>query len=202
MNLQAADIPLLCVSHPVEAGPEGMLFFQMRGVIAEYEREKTLERTRRGKIGRVASGYHGGGGIPIGYRYISEPHKGRFEIDEEEAAVVRRIFAMYLDGMNMRGIAFQLTTERVPTKVDRQGSPRRKKTSAGTWSTSAMHKILSNEAYVGHMHYNKFQQISKTRARKRDRAEWLTIAIPAIIAQDVFDAVAAQAGTQQGALAA
>src|SRR5262245_35306891 len=84
-ELQAANIPLLCVSHPVEYGPEGMLFFQMRGVIAEYEREKVLERMQRGRIGRVKSGYHSGGGIPLGYRYIAEPHKGRFEIDEEEA---------------------------------------------------------------------------------------------------------------------
>ena len=48
-ELQAANIPLLCVSHPVEYGPEGMLFFQMRGVIAEYEREKALERMHRGE---------------------------------------------------------------------------------------------------------------------------------------------------------
>src|SRR5215471_15964859 len=34
-ELQAANVQLLCVSHPVESGPEGMLFFQMRGVIAE-----------------------------------------------------------------------------------------------------------------------------------------------------------------------
>ena len=188
-ELQAADIPLLCVSHPVEAGPEGMLFFQMRGVIAEYEREKTLERTKRGKLGRIASGYHGGGGIPMGYRYISEPHKGRFEIDEEEAAVVRRIFAMYLDGMNMRGIAFQLTTERIPTKMDRQPVAGRKKASRGTWSTSALASILNNEAYTGQMHYNKTQAISKTRSLKRDRSEWLTIAVPVIIPQNIFDAV-------------
>src|SRR5262249_752354 len=51
-EFQAANILLLCVSHAVEYGPEGMLFFQMRGVIAEYEREKTLERMQRGRIGR------------------------------------------------------------------------------------------------------------------------------------------------------
>jgi len=127
-----------CVSHPVESGPEGMLFFQMRGVIAEYEREKALERMHRGKIGRVKSGYYVGGGIPLGYCYIAEPHKGRFEIDDEEAAVVRRIFDLYLDGLSMRRIAFQLTKEGVPTKLDRSPIPGRKASSAGTWRTSAV----------------------------------------------------------------
>jgi len=43
-----------------------------------------LEYIKRGKLGRVKAGHHGGGGVPLGYQYISEPHKGRFEIDEEE----------------------------------------------------------------------------------------------------------------------
>src|SRR5215471_13722150 len=75
-ELQAANIPLLCVSHPVEYGPEGMLFFQMRGVIAEYEREKALERMARGRMGRVKQGYYAGGTIPYGYKYLPEAHKG------------------------------------------------------------------------------------------------------------------------------
>lgn len=118
-ELQAANVLLLCVSHPVEYGPEEMLFFQMRGVIAEYEREKTLERMRRGQIGCIKSGYPGGGAVPLGYRYIAEPHKVRFELDDEEAAVVRRIVTMYLDAIPARGIAHQFTQERIFSKLDR-----------------------------------------------------------------------------------
>src|SRR6266581_1536426 len=115
-ELEAAGIPLLCVSHPVEQGPEGMLFFQMRGVIAEYEREKALERMHRGKIGRVKSGHYGGGAIPYGYTYIPEAHKGTIVINEEEAAIVRRIFAMYCAGRSLHAIAVQLTQERIIPK--------------------------------------------------------------------------------------
>jgi site-specific DNA recombinase len=188
-ELQAANIRLLCVSHPVEHGPEGTLFFQMRGVIAEYEREKILERMHRGRIGRVKSGYHHGGGIPLGYRYIPEPHKGQFEIDEEEAAVVRRIFTMYLDGMNIRGIAFQLSRERILTKVDRHKTNGRKQYGAGIWGPASVHGILRNETYIGTMYWNKRQAVSPTRMQKRDRAEWQAIPIPALISQEVFDAV-------------
>src|SRR5215471_7846947 len=49
-ELDEAGVKLLCVSHPIDDGAEGSLFFQMRGVLAEYEREKLLERTRRGLL--------------------------------------------------------------------------------------------------------------------------------------------------------
>jgi site-specific DNA recombinase len=116
-EFQEANIPLLCVSHPVEHGPEGMLFFQMRGVIAEYEREKALERMARGRIGRVKQGYYAGGTIPYGYTYIPEAHKGTLELNEQEADTVRRIFTMYCDGMSLRDIAIQLTREGIPPSV-------------------------------------------------------------------------------------
>src|ERR687887_362364 len=92
----------------------------MRGALAEYERAKTGERTMRGRIGRVKAGHPHGGHAPLGYRYVSEPHAGHWEIEPEEAALVRRIFALCLSGMSTRAIARQLTRERVPTRLVRQ----------------------------------------------------------------------------------
>src|SRR5919108_2381970 len=66
-EFERASVKLLIVSHPMEQGPEGWLFFQMRGALAEYERAKTLERTRRGKIGRAKAGHPPGGQVPLGY---------------------------------------------------------------------------------------------------------------------------------------
>jgi DNA invertase Pin-like site-specific DNA recombinase len=59
-EFERADVKLLIVSHPMEQGPEGWLFFQMRGALAEYERAKTIERTKRGAVGRVQAGHPGG----------------------------------------------------------------------------------------------------------------------------------------------
>src|ERR671925_807292 len=86
-EFERASVKLLIVSHPLEQGPEGWLFFQMRGALAEYERAKILERTQRGRIGRAKAGYVLGGGVPYGYRYVAGPHQGTWTIDEEEAAV-------------------------------------------------------------------------------------------------------------------
>jgi site-specific DNA recombinase len=81
-ELEQAGVKLLIVSHPLERGPEGWLFFQMRGALAEYERAKLLERTQRGRIGRAKAG-HPWGQVPFGYRAIREPHGGRWEVDPE-----------------------------------------------------------------------------------------------------------------------
>jgi DNA invertase Pin-like site-specific DNA recombinase len=116
-ELEQAGVKLVIVSHPLERGPEGWLFFQMRGALAEYERAKLLERTHRGRIGRAKAG-HPWGQVPFGYRAIREPHGGRWEVEPEEAAIVRRMFAMCLQGLSTREIARQLTMERVPTAAE------------------------------------------------------------------------------------
>src|ERR671925_2040728 len=103
-ELEQAGVTLLIVSHPLERGPEGWLFFQMRGALAEYERAELSERTQRGRSGRAKAGHVLGGGVPYGYRYIAGLHQGAWEIGETEAAVGRRIFDMYVDGGPIRGL--------------------------------------------------------------------------------------------------
>jgi site-specific DNA recombinase len=76
-EFERAGVKLLIVSHPLEQGPEGWLFFQMRGALAEYERAKILERTHRGRNGRAQAGHVWGGQVPLGYRAVREPHKAR-----------------------------------------------------------------------------------------------------------------------------
>jgi site-specific DNA recombinase len=187
-EMDEAGVKLICVSHRIEDGAEGSLFFQMRGVLAEYEREKMLERTRRGLLGRIKAGYPHGGGVPLGYQYVSEPHRGAFVVDEEEAPLVRRIFEMYVDGMNLRAIARQLTLEKVPTHHDRRGTTGRKIHGVGVWSTPSIGLILRNETYIGRLYWNKRKHVGKS-AKRRDRREWVAIQVPAIIAEELFLAV-------------
>jgi len=103
-EFERASVKLLIVSHPMEQGPEGWLFFQMRGALAEYERAKILERMKRGLVGRAKAGHVSGGSVAFGYRYIKEEHGGRWEIDEDEAVVVRRIFRLCQERMPTRAV--------------------------------------------------------------------------------------------------
>jgi site-specific DNA recombinase len=127
-ELERANMQLCIVSHLVEHGPEGWLFFQMRGALAEYERAKILERCKRGLVGRAKAGHPNGGQVPLGYLYIMEPHGGRWEIDPEEVPIVRRIFAMCLAGMPARAMARQLSAEGVPHAAGSAPQERREET--------------------------------------------------------------------------
>ena len=76
--------------------PEDDLLLQVQGMVAEYERAKILERSRRGKRHAAPSGAVSVlATAPYGYRYISKHEGGgvaRFEIIPEQARVVEQIF--------------------------------------------------------------------------------------------------------------
>jgi site-specific DNA recombinase len=192
-EFERAGVKLLIVSHPMEQGPEGWLFFQMRGALAEYKRAKILERTRRGTVGRIQAGHPWGGRAPLGYRYISEPHGGRFEIDEEEAALVRRIYAMCLGGMSLRAIARQLTAEGLPTPLERRAVDRTwRRFPPGTWQPTTIRDLLTAEAYTGRAAWGKRQNLPHTKRRRRmPESEWVPFTIPPIIDVATFQAAKA-----------
>ena len=77
--------------------PEDDLLLQVQGMLAAYERAKSIERHRRGKrhAARVGA-VHVLSGAPYGYRYVTKYEGGGQAHDEimpDEARVVRHVFA-------------------------------------------------------------------------------------------------------------
>jgi site-specific DNA recombinase len=184
-EMDQAEVKLIYVNHARDETPEGRAMGYMRGVFAEVEREKIMERTRRGLVYRAKAGNPSGGGVPLGYRAILEPHKARWEIIETEAALVRRIFAMALSGLSTYTIALQLSQERIPTR----GNGGLRRLPPGIWGESSVHKILTNEAYAGRTFWNKYRRTSLTTRQPRPREEWIAIPVPPIIDESTFQAV-------------
>lgn len=133
--------------------PEAQLLTTVRGIIAEYERAKILERTARGRIGRAKAGHVPGGQYTLGYVYVKHPVKGAaYEVDPGEAALVQRIFRLYVqEGLSQEAIAIQLTRENVPTPADRRPGLRRT-LPVRLWHQSTVARILHNATYVGTLH--------------------------------------------------
>ena len=156
-------------------------------------------KTRRGLRGRVEAGKSGGGNA-FGYSVIrslgedGEIRRGDREINQDEAAIVQRIFRSYADGLSPNRIADQLNREAVPGPRGRawdkstiHGNPRR-----GTG-------ILNNEIYIGRLVWNrqsfvKDPQTGKRQARPNPEAEWITTEVPdlRIIDQDLWERVKAR----------
>ncbi len=189
---------IVFANRQISASPEDQLLLQMQGVIAEYEREKIVERHRRGKLHKAQQGKVCVlSGAPYGYVYLrtTEQEEARYQIHETEAAVVRRIFQMLCEQhLSLSAIARQLTAEKIPTRHD-----------IGRWERSVVWAILRNPAYCGQAAYRKTQSVERVRPTKlahdrnfypkhvhsssRDRPpeEWITIPVPAIISQEVFE---------------
>ena len=68
---QRAGIEIVFLNHELGGSPEDELLLQVQGMIAEYERAKILERSRRGKRHKAQVGSVSVlSGAPYGYRYI------------------------------------------------------------------------------------------------------------------------------------
>lgn len=63
---------------------------------------------------------------------------GNLVVNREQAVIVQRIYAMFLQGMSYHGIAKQLTADGIPTPGGKD-----------KWSISTIRSILSNEKYKG-----------------------------------------------------
>jgi site-specific DNA recombinase len=202
-ELTQAGVEVIFLNRPVGQTPEDQLLVQVQGVIAEYERAKFLERSRRGKRHAAQAGNVGIlGHAPYGYRYISKQEGGgtaRFEVLLEEARVVRDIFRWV-------GVE-RCTLEEVRSRLQAAGVPTR--TGKARWSHKTIWDLLQNPAYKGEAAYGKTRsgpleprwRAPRGRPAQSRRgyapkatpsAEWITLPVPALVDAAVFDAAQVQ----------
>jgi site-specific DNA recombinase len=179
-EIEKAGVTLAFVNYEWENTPEGRLFYQLRGAVAEFEREKIRLRTTVGRLQKARSGRLPFALQPYGYHY--DPATQRLMVVEEEARVVRRIFtelATHQRGLN--GIARALTLDGVPTRT---GKP--------VWHRQVVRQIARNSVYAGVYYANRrdFSGTGQNRFRSpgekvwgriRDEAEWIPVEVPALV---------------------
>jgi hypothetical protein len=132
------------------------------------------------------------------YGYTKDAKEpGKWAIDEEAAAVVRRIFGMALRGSRQTQIAKLLNDENVPTPRERQSGSRTrcagKQRDKSLWYPTMITKILRDERYTGKQIYGKTRVVEVGGHEKEamPESEWVIMsdAIPAIVTEEQFKAV-------------
>lgn len=126
------------------------------------------------------------GNVPFSYKSFLGYRKGadgKPEIDEEQAVIIRRIFAEYLAGKSLLDIAKGLTADEIPTA--------RGKTN---WSSARVQSILTNEKYKGDALLQKTYVVDCiSKKSKKNKGELSMYYVennhPAIIERAVFDRV-------------
>jgi site-specific DNA recombinase len=184
-ELQRWGVQVRFIEQPPADSPDQKLLVQIQGAIAEYERARILERTRRGRLFWARQGRPVSSVVPFGYRYIprGRTEAPRVEVDESESEVVVMIFRWYVDeGLNMRQTALRLTSEGVATPTGR----------SAYWDPSTVGFILQDEAYLGTWYLNKHRVETdpgglRKRVVKRPREQWIPIPVTALIDAELFN---------------
>jgi site-specific DNA recombinase len=195
-ELARQGVETLFAKAPQGDSAEDQLLVQFQGMIAEYERAQILERSRRGKRHRAQVGEVSVmSGAPYGYRYMRKTDEApaTYMVQEDEARVVRRVYAMYtIEGLSIGEIARRLNDEGIPT---RKRSARCER--------SVVWAMLRNPAYRGTACFGKTRESARTRVMRpqrrrgvtspnmtagheRPREEWLEIPVPALVSEESF----------------
>lgn len=115
--------------------PQGMLFLQMLGSFAEFERKIINERTKNGRLSKGKSELYPGGRVPFGYTLVDND---RLTLNYNEVDIIRDIFKMRSKGISINKIALKYNM-----------------------SKSKIHYILNNRIYIGIYDYNGKKEQNK-----------------------------------------
>ena len=119
-QLKAWDCDLVLVKESFDTStPHGRFALTMFAAMAELEASTITERVMSGKQQKAKKGGYNGGAEAFGYSY----NAGTFEINEVEAATVRSMFAMFLEGKSINGIAKALNDAGHKTKTGKAFFP-------------------------------------------------------------------------------
>jgi len=171
---------------------KGELLITIMSSLAQEESRSISENVTWGKRKRFADGK-----MSLGYSHFLGYKKGaadgEMEIVEEEAVIVRRIYAEFLAGKSTYDIAARLTEDGVPTPA--------KKT---VWHASTVDSILHNEKYKGDAILQKrFTVDFLSKKTKKNEGEYPQYYIennhPAIIRPEVFEMVQEEFRRRQAA---
>lgn len=141
----------------VEVPPANRLektYIQLKSIFSEDYRAEVYEATQKKRRERVTKrGLILPGAWPLyGYVFDDPVRKRRYLIDEEAAAVVRRMFAMACRGISLAKIARQFNAEGIPTPTAYQKLKGRfpdGRTVGSEWRASNIAQMLHVPSYWG-----------------------------------------------------
>ncbi len=162
----------------------GELLLAIMASIAQEESRSISENCKWGQRKRFADGKFS---VPfkrfLGY---DRGEDGGLVVNEEQAAVVREIYALFLGGATPYGIAKRLTEEKIPTPGGKE-----------IWSKTVVKSILTNEKYKGDALLQKVFTVDYlTKRKKKNEGEvsryYVEGSHEPIIPPEIFDEVQAE----------
>jgi site-specific DNA recombinase len=189
-QLDFYGVKVFFVSQGIDSGDKSSrTMLTMHGMMDEQFIQGIADKVHRGQEGQVLKGLQVGGRC-YGYRNSPIEDKTRMgkygrpavtgvrlQIEESEAAVIRRIFDMYASGAGLAQIAKILNAESV---VAPQPSSAR---TIRAWCVSSLHELLRNERYRGVSVWNRTEkkrnpETGRKVSKARPESDWIRKEVP------------------------
>lgn len=172
-----------------------MEMMPIMNVFNEWHAANTSKKIRAVKRANALAGKFSGSRAPYGYIKGTD-EKRTFQIDEEAAPIVKRIFEMYASGISPYKIAEILNNEGIPSAGRltflRTGEKIRNNEHP-YWEETRIRPILKNIEYLGHLAQQKYTSVSYKNHKiiQRDQSDWVIVynTHEPIISQELWDKV-------------
>src|SRR5712691_7888267 len=140
------------LDRPMSQDPHDQLLLQIRGAVAEYERSLIVERMRQGRQRKLQAGLmlpwtKAPYGYRLGVEFPRDP--AGVTVEEQEAAVVRDIFAWYV---HESGALLNLSKRLRELGIVSPSGKRH-------WSTATLRLLLTNPAYTGQVYDERVRSV-------------------------------------------
>ena len=152
---------------------------QINGLVNEWYLEDMSENIKSSLDALRRKGHHIGAWVRYGY--MKDPNqKGHIIPDPVAAAVVERIFKMYLEGNSRADIARILNSEQIPPpglyKIQ-QGDKYKNAFMAGEWDSCSISRILKEEMYIGNMVQGRqaSESYKTKKLRTLPKEDWIRV---------------------------
>lgn len=130
--LKKNGVRVISATEAISESPEGILLESLLEGMAEYYSAELSQKVKRGMRESRLKGNFTGGFLLYGYKVVNK----KIVIDEDKAAVIRRIYAEYASGVYVKDIIAGLTKDGIMNR----GEP---------FARNTVYNILKNEKYGG-----------------------------------------------------
>ncbi len=196
-DLASAGVKVVDVTTGMSSdGVGARLTFGAMALVNDTFLQLVRAETHRGLEGRALGGFWTGGRC-YGYATVQEEnppdpeHPRKLSIvDAEQAAVVLRVFRLFVEGSSLKKIASLLNEEGIAAPND---GGRGNKHGRG-WGHTTIRAMLKNERYLGRFAWNQSKWVRVPGRKSRRRVmrpddEWVTYERPelAIVPKELWD---------------
>ncbi len=194
-KLKKSGVKVISITQQTGDDPSGEMARKLFSLFDEYQSKENAKHTLRAMKENARQGYWNGSTAPFGYRVTDAGTAGsrgrqkrRLEVEPVEAETVRKIYDLYLHGLNGRSMGMKNIT----VHLNNQGITMRGK----PWRIQKMDDVLSDRVYMGEFYFNRNEWRT---AKIKPPTEWIKVDVPAIIDEKIFDRVAARRHARQPA---